>query len=116
MYLAAIGALELKHWRHGPEFAWRTRASLKQARANGDCLHAQVFPRGPLFFSLTVWTDAKAMKRFALSGPHREAMRAALRLSRPLHFHHFACDAPPTPDEAVARWQAATPAQSAPAV
>lgn len=34
-------------------------------------------PLGDEVWTLTVWTDADAMRRFARSGPHREAMRKA---------------------------------------
>lgn len=109
MYIAAIGGLELKSWRHGPEFAWRTSAVLRQARAAGDCLHADVFPRGKVYFSLTLWRNAAALKRFARSGAHLGAWRVAKRLSTPLHFHHFACEVLPSSEEAYRLWKSATP-------
>jgi len=113
MFIAAIGGLRLKHWRHGPEFTLRTSLVLRQARADGGCVHAEVFPRGDLYFSLTLWRDKPAMYAFSTSGAHLGAMQAALRLSTPLHFHHFECELPPSTEEAYQLWKAATPLQAA---
>jgi hypothetical protein len=110
MLLVAIGAVTIRHWIWTPEFVWRTRLSLRQARTDGDCLHAEVFPKNGLLFSMTQWRDGAAMKRYAASGAHAKVIHAARRIAYPRHFAHVWQDAIPSHDEAFTLWQAATPA------
>ena len=109
MPLVAIGAVTIRHWIWGPEFAWRTRRSLRQARVDGDCLHAEVFPKNGLLFSMTQWRDGAAMKRYATSGAHARVIKVARRISDPLHFAHVWRDTIPSHEEAFALWKAAAP-------
>lgn len=52
MPLVAIGAVTLRHW------IGRSLRSRHEARADGHCLHAEVFPVNALLFSMTQWRDA----------------------------------------------------------
>ncbi|MDW3224875.1 MAG: hypothetical protein R8G34_18660 [Paracoccaceae bacterium] len=104
MPLIAIGAVKLKHWIWGPEFFWRTTLSLRQARTNGDCTHAEVFGWQEYYLSLTAWRDGAAMKRYAQSGHHARAMRWSSRIAIPLHFRHVQLDHVPSHAQAFDLW------------
>ncbi len=103
--LAAFGGISLKHWYNAPEFFWRTRQALHQAKGDPLCVHADVFHQAGLYFSLSVWQDIEAMLTFAQSGPHRRVMLAADRLANVNRFYHFPCIGVPTPQQAVDVWQ-----------
>jgi len=102
--LAAIGGVSLKNWYHAPEFFWRARQALLQARGDPLCLHADLFPHQGLYFSLSVWHDAEAMLTFAHSGPHRRVVQAATRLAEVNEFHQFPCIAVPSRGQALQVW------------
>ncbi|WP_170598846.1 hypothetical protein [Ruegeria arenilitoris] len=102
--LAAIGAVSLKRWYHGPEFFWRAGKALRQAKGDPLCLHAEVFSHEGAYFALSVWHDVEAMLTFVQSNPHRGVMQAAPRLTSTYHFRHFACIAIPTRDQALTIW------------
>lgn len=102
--LAAIGGVSLRRWYYGPEFFWRARGALLQARGDPLCLHADVFPHQGLYFSLSVWHDVEAMLTFAHSGPHRRVVQAASRLADVNVFHQFPCIAVPSRDQALQVW------------
>ncbi|WP_170378980.1 hypothetical protein [Ruegeria atlantica] len=102
--LAAIGGVSLKRWYYGPEFFWRARQALLQARGDPLCLHAGVFPHQGLYFSLSVWHDLEAMLTFAQSGPHRQVVLAANRLADVNQFYHFPCIAVPSNQQALQVW------------
>ncbi len=103
--LAAIGGVSLKHWYHAPEFFWRARLALQQARGDALCYHAEVFPRDGIYFSLSVWKDAEAMLTFAYSGPQRRLIQVSPRLAHAFHFYHFSCIAIPSADQAWQMWR-----------
>ncbi|WP_170561101.1 DUF3291 domain-containing protein [Ruegeria atlantica] len=105
MMLAAIGGVTLNHWYNAPEFFWRAGQALNQARGDPLCVHAQMFPHGGLYFSLSVWQDAEAMLTFAHSGSHRRVLEASDRLSITHEFHHFSCIAVPTEEQALRIWK-----------
>ena len=48
--MAAIGGVRLKSWLTAPEFFWRARQALQQAKDSPGCRHAIVFPRGDIYF------------------------------------------------------------------
>ncbi len=103
--LAAIGGVSLKHWYNAPEFFWRARQALRQARGDPLCLHAATFRQDGLYFSLSVWHDIEAMLTFAQSGPHRRLMLEANRLADVNQFHHFPCIGIPTAEQALELWR-----------
>lgn len=102
--LAAIGGVSLKRWYYAPEFYWRARQSLLQARGDPLCMHAAVFQDSGLYFSLSVWQDVEAMLTFAHSGPHRRVVQVANRLAEVNRFYHFPCIGVPTSEQAVELW------------
>lgn len=103
--LAAIGGVTLKHWYNAPEFFWRARQALQQAKGDPLCLHASVFPHGGLYFSFSVWQDIEAMLTFAHSGPHRRVLDVSDRLAYAHAFHSFPCIAVPTQEQALHIWK-----------
>ncbi len=103
--LAVIGGVSLKRWYHGPEFFWRAHQSLRQARGDALCLHAEVFVRQGCYFSYTVWHDVEAMLTFAYSGPHRRVVRASTRLADINVFCQFPCIAVPSRVQALQVWE-----------
>ena len=109
MPIAAIGGLKIRSVLWAPAFYLYAGRSLTQARAADGCLEAQTFGRDGLMFSLTLWTEPRAILAYSTSGAHRKAMKAANRISFPLYFHRFDCDVLPSHDDAYARWLAADP-------
>lgn len=104
MSLIAIGAVRLKHWIWTREFFWRSHLALRQARANGDCLHAEVFSMQGYYISMTRWRNGASMKRYAQSNHHARVMKAATRIAVPLHFRHVQMDRVPDHAEAFDLW------------
>jgi len=104
MMLAAIGGLSLKHWYSAPEFYWRANRALRQAQHDQQCMHAEVFRQDALYFSLSVWRDAEAMRAYAQSGPHLRVMLAANRLAQVNRFFHFECSEIPSAELALRYW------------
>ncbi|WP_170473834.1 hypothetical protein [Ruegeria arenilitoris] len=103
--LAAIGGLTLRNWYNAPEFFWRARQALNQAKGDPLCLHASVFSHGGLYFSFSVWHDIEAMLTFAQSGPHRRVLAVSERLAISHGFHNFPCIAVPTQQQALLMWK-----------
>ena len=67
--------LHLRSWRYLPAFIWRSLRSERQARRTEGNLHADLRrDRHGAFWTLTLWSDEGAMRRFMTSGAHRRAM------------------------------------------
>ncbi|MBO9448810.1 hypothetical protein J7426_00965 [Tropicibacter sp. R16_0] len=103
--MAAIGGVRLKSWLTAPEFFWRARQALQQAKDSPGCHHAIVFPRGDIYFSLSVWDTPQDMIAYAHSGPHARLLKVTPRLAHVLYFHHFPCTDIPAPDVAWQLWR-----------
>lgn len=88
-YLIALGSAKLRHWWHYPEFAWRTSASLRQAKSAEGCLHAEVFPYRGHFCSFTAWESPALMKAYATGGAHKGALKMGRLLTESSGFFHF---------------------------
>ena len=93
MAQVSVTRLRLRSVWFFPLFAWHAVRSLKQARASAGCLDALVHNFGGAYWTLTLWTDAAAMRAFMLSGAHRKAMPRLASW----------CD-----EASVAHWQTAT--------
>jgi hypothetical protein len=104
--IVAIGGFRLHHWSLTPLFsAYAVPAFLQARNAPGNRFADARFVDGR-HFSLSAWESPRAMRDYAISGRHARAMRAARWLgSGP--FAHYASDAPPSWEEALAVWRAA---------
>ncbi|MEE4238174.1 MAG: hypothetical protein V2I51_15745, partial [Anderseniella sp.] len=71
----SITGLRLNHWRHWPRFAWHASRSMKQARASEGCLSAQARNIGGMFYTVSLWENERAMRRFLYQGAHGKAAR-----------------------------------------
>lgn len=76
MAYVSITGLRLKGMFSGPRFVWHALASMNQARRAPGNLRADARSINGVQHTLTVWEDKAAMRRFMLSGAHKQAMRA----------------------------------------
>lgn len=73
--VAVVTRTRMARLRHVPAFAWASlRAGLQARRTPGFVTGAMGISPGPVFWTLTVWTDGRAMQAFRDSGAHAEAM------------------------------------------
>ncbi|OQW54908.1 MAG: hypothetical protein A4S14_14755 [Proteobacteria bacterium SG_bin9] len=74
MYVSITG-LRLKSVRQMPRFWWYAIRAMRQAkRAPGNIL-AETRTIDGVHHTLSVWENEAAMRRYLVSGAHREAMR-----------------------------------------
>ncbi|MEM1268200.1 MAG: hypothetical protein AAGI50_19515 [Pseudomonadota bacterium] len=106
-FLIAIGGFEPRPGLATLRFQWLAVRSFRQARHAKGVRHADAMRRGRTYFSLTVWETASAMKAYATSGAHLEAMRAAGSLARSSRFHRYWAAGVPDWPTALAAWDAA---------
>ena len=109
MVLNAIGGVRVRGLRHLPRFLWLAQKARKAALASEGCLAVDLFREGWLFFALSVWTDAQAMRAYAHHGVHRTMMQDTPALCD--FFHNITCETEKalTPDEASNAWREAWP-------
>ena len=93
MTALSLTRLRLRAWRFLPGFVPLALRSAGQAERAAGFLDGAVLaePTRLVFWTLTAWTDAEAMRAYTLSGPHRAAMGRLAAW----------CD-----ESAVARWEA----------
>jgi hypothetical protein len=75
-FYVSITGLELSSFIHLPRFWWLTIAAFRLARQSDGNLCVQAKRVDGVHHTLTVWTDEAAMRRFLVSGPHLQAMKA----------------------------------------
>jgi hypothetical protein len=75
MACVSITRLRVRSWLYLPAFALYALKSARQAaRADGNLATKLLRDRRNIFWTGTLWTADSAMKRFMLSGVHRQAM------------------------------------------
>src|SRR5690242_18875229 len=75
MPIAAITRLRLRSFRFLPAHIVYAIRSQRQARGSDGCLAVDVRQQGfRVFWTRTLWRDAKAMRAFATGGAHRVVM------------------------------------------
>ena len=102
----SIGGMEIDGWRHFFRTIRLTMTTLRAARAEQDCLHADIYRVGRRYFALSVWETRSAMQAFARGPAHGPLMAEAPRLMRAFRNHSYESDAIPTRDAARAAWEA----------
>jgi hypothetical protein len=79
MKWVSVTRLKIRKLRFFPGFAWNAaRSTLQGRRADGNLRTLTIKDRGLVFWTITVWKDAEAMRAFRNSGDHKKVM---LRLS-----------------------------------
>jgi len=75
MALVSVTRLRIRSWRYVLPFALYTLRATKQARKSTGFLAGWVGSSGNrAFWTVTVWTDEAAMKRYRDNGVHKGAM------------------------------------------
>ena len=75
MALVSVTRLRVRSWRYMVPFAVYSLRAVRQARKSGGFLGGWVGSSGNrAFWTVTVWTDEAAMKRYRDSGVHKAAM------------------------------------------
>jgi hypothetical protein len=106
MHFVSVTRLRLRSWRFLPGFVMRSMPSFMQARKSEGCSFADTRrTAGNAFWTITVWSDEAAMKRFRNSGAHQRAMRTLSEICDEASYGHWTQDSaePPSWDQAHAR-------------
>ena len=75
MPFVSVTRLRIRSWRFMPRFVLHTLRTLQQVRGSAGFLGGALLPdRRLAFWTLTVWDDAAAMKRYMTGGAHLTAM------------------------------------------
>ena len=74
-YYVSVTGLRVKSIWHMPTFARHAYTSKRQADSAEGNIHASVKSRDGVQHTLTVWRDKASMRRYFVSGAHREAMK-----------------------------------------
>ena len=87
-YVALLSRLPLRRLRTIPRFIWSTwqvEDQLKLASGLvGYTLRTKLFAKE--FFTLSVWENEAALRRFVMENPHRRFMRELVELMHPTEF------------------------------
>lgn len=84
-----------------PAFYWHASRSLRQARSAQGCLGTAIRRTGRLtFWTMTSWTDERAMRSYMGTGAHRVAMPRLAGWCSEASAAHWEQDEPPTWDRA----------------
>jgi hypothetical protein len=76
MPVISITRLRLRSWRFFPGFAlYAVRSRMQASRAAGNCGMNLMREPGNVFWTVTVWESAEAVKQFMVANPHGQAMR-----------------------------------------
>jgi heme-degrading monooxygenase HmoA len=96
MPLVSVTRLRVRSLLYMPFFAWSAMRSSRQARAAEGSLSVRMLADAHrAFWTVTVWRDEAAMRRFMLAGAHGRAMRKLMEW----------CN-----EASVARWEQESPA------
>ena len=76
-YVALATELHLTRWRRLPAFARHTLGSVRQLASSPGAMgySLRAAPHRRRFWTVTVWEDEAAMRRYVREQPHRAAMR-----------------------------------------
>ena len=98
MVFVSITRLRIRSLRFLPAFVVRTFATLRQVRGADGFLGGSLLPdRRRVFWTMTLWRDQAAMRRYMTSGPHLAAMPRLLHWCDEASIVHWSQedDAPP---------------------
>lgn len=88
--LVAITRLRIAKLRYLPRFMKLSRGAILQATEDPTCLRgATYFGPGLTFWTVTVWTDEKAMGQYLRTGAHKETLPWLARLCSDAATGHF---------------------------
>lgn len=110
MYFVSIGGVRVKGLIRLPRFFQLTFAARKAALAADGNISVDLFRQGRIFFAVSSWESAAAMKAYAHNGNHLALMRAREALFDFAHNTTIRCEEIPTRAQAKAAWHAAFPA------
>jgi len=99
MSFVSITRLRVRSVRFLPGFAYHALRSNAQAKKASGNLYAQALrERGLVFWTITIWTDAEAMRAFRNAGAHRVVMPKLSRWCDEATYAHWQQDndVPPT--------------------
>lgn len=99
MVFVSITRLRIRSWRFMPGFAiaaWRTRAQV--GRAEGFLGGALLPDRDRTFWTMTLWRNQAAMRRYMTSGTHLKAMPKLLAWCDEASIVHWEQDDAVAPD------------------
>lgn len=74
MSTVSVTRLRLRNWRSLPAFLWDSGRAALQAKRTEGCLNVALRGNGRIFWTMTAWRDAGALKNFMITGPHRRSM------------------------------------------
>ncbi len=75
MPVVSVTRLRIRSWRFMPRFVIHTLGTTRQVRGSDGFLGGALLPdRRRAFWTMTLWDDDAAMKRYMTSGAHLRAM------------------------------------------
>ena len=102
----SVTRLRLRSPRFYPAFAWHAWTSTRQLQRAPGFVAGQLAPEGTMgFWTLTVWTDADAMRQYRNTDAHMKAMPRLIHWCDEASVAHWSQEgaALPTMDEALER-------------
>lgn len=98
MAFVSITRLRIRRYRFMPGFAVHTLRSLHQVRRAEGLVGGAVLADARLaFWTMTVWSDQAAMRRYMMDGAHRKAMPHLLHWCDEASIVHWTADGPGIP-------------------
>ena len=99
MAFVSVTRLRIRSWRFMPPFVLHTQRTLRQVRASEGFLGGALLPdRRRVFWTLTVWDEPAAMKRYMTDGAHLKAMSLLLDWCDEASVAHWTQDTMAAPD------------------
>jgi Domain of unknown function (DUF3291) len=101
--LVSITRLRVRQWRFLPSFLFHALKTRRQVERSAGFLGGAFARELPLvFWTITVWTDERAMRSFRNTGVHMRAMPRLMRWCDEASYVHWQQDNASTPTSAVA--------------
>jgi len=98
----SITRLRVRSWLDIPSFLWHAQASQRQLRRSAGFRRGALSPSlRRVFWTVSVWDDDAAMKRFRDTGAHRTAMPKLLDYCDEASVAHWMQDGDEVPDGTV---------------
>lgn len=98
MAFVSVTRLRIRRYRFMPGFAVHTLRSLHQVRRAEGLLGGSLLTDARLaFWTMTVWRDQAAMRRYMTNGAHLKAMPHLLHWCDEASIVHWTSDAPDVP-------------------
>ena len=107
MVYAAIGGMQLKRWTGYFKIIVPTMRVLLAAKRHDDCVYANTFKDGDVYFAVSVWKNRNALKNFAESGLHGELVSNAMSAMHFFHNYTHESEELLTREEMVSAWREA---------